>query len=253
MILGPFDKTEFFINVGQGFHSNDARGATQTIDSRSGDAVEPVTPLAAARGIDLGLRTALIPKVQLAASLFRLRSDSELIYVGDAGTTEPFGATERYGGELAIYARPIKNLLVDADLAYTQARFQQQQRDEEGNAIGRRVPQAVQGVAALGLTYDSPQGWEAALRVRYFGKRPLDESASIYSQPTTIVNIGGGYHFTKQLKVSAQINNLLDSKDHDIDYLYTSRLNGEPAEGVTDVHFHPIEPINARISLSYAY
>jgi len=253
LILGPFRKTEFFINVGQGFHSNDARGATQTFDPRSGDSVDPVTPLAAARGIDFGLRTALIPKVQVAASVFRLRSDSELVYVGDAGTTEPFGSTERYGGELAIYARPIKHLLLDADLAYTRARFQEQQLDEGGNAIGKHVPQAVQGVAALGLTYDSPAGWEAALRVRYFGKRPLNEGASVYSDATTIVNVGGGYNITKQLKLGAQITNLFDSKDHDIDYLYSSRLGGEPADGVEDVHFHPIEPINARITLSYTY
>ena len=253
LVLGPFEKTEFFVNVGQGFHSNDARGATQTFDPRSGDAVDPVTPLVAARGIDLGLRTALIPKVQVAASVFRLRSDSELVYVGDAGTTEPFGATERYGGELAIYARPIKYLLVDADLAYTRARFQERPLDEDGKVLGRHVPQAVQGVAALGVTYDSPQGWEAALRLRYFGKRPLNEDASIYSQPTTIVNVGAGYHFSKQLKLSGQITNLFDLKDHDIDYLYSSRLGGEPAEGVEDVHFHPIEPINARLTLSYAY
>lgn len=253
LIFGPFEKTEFFINVGHGFHSNDARGATQTFDPRSGDAVDPVTPLAPARGIDLGIRTALIPKVQVAASVFRLRSASELIYVGDAGTTEPFGATERYGGELAIYARPIKHLVVDADLAYTQARFQDQQMDEAGKAIGRHVPQAVQGVAALGVSYDSPQGWDAALRVRYFGKRPLNESATVYSQATSIVNVGAGYHLSKQLKVSGQITNLFNSKDHDIDYLYRSRLAGEDAEGLEDVHFHPIEPINVRITLRYAY
>ena len=253
LIFGPFAKSEFFVNFGQGFHSNDARGATQTVDPRSGDAVDPVTPLAAARGIDLGLRTALIPKVQVAASLFRLRSDSELVYVGDAGTTEPFGATERYGGELAVYARPIKHLLVDADIAYTQARFREQQLDEVGNALGRHVPQAVQGVAALGLTYDSPAGWEAGLRVRYFGKRPLNEDASTYSRATTIVNLGGSYQLSQQLKLGAQISNLFDSKDHDIDYLYTSRLSGEPAEGIEDLHFHPIEPINARVTLSYIY
>lgn len=253
LIFGPFDKTEFFINAGQGFHSNDARGATQTFDPRSGDAVQPVTPLVAARGIDLGLRTALIPKVQVAASVFRLRSDSELVYVGDAGTTEPFGATERYGGELAIYARPITHLLVDADIAYTQARFRDQQLDEDGNAIGKHVPQAVQGVAALGITYDIPLRWEASLRVRHFGRRALDEGASAYSRATTIVNVGAGYHISKRLKVTAQISNLFDSKDHDIDYLYTSRIDGEPAEGVEDIHFHPIEPFNARLTLSYSY
>ncbi len=253
LIFGPWAKTEFFINAGQGFHSNDARGATQTIDPRSGDAVDPVTPLAAARGIDLGMRTALIPNVQVAASVFRLRSDSELVYVGDAGTTEPFGATERYGGELAIYWKPIKHLVVDSDLAYTKARFREQQLDGDGNAIGKRVPQAVQGVAALGVTYTSPQGWDTALRVRYFGPRPLAEDNSVQSNSTTVVNIGAGYRINRRFRISGQINNLFDSKDHDIDYFYTSRLQGEPAAGVDDTHFHPIEPINGRITLSYSY
>lgn len=253
LIFGPWAQTEFFINAGQGFHSNDARGATQHIDPRSGDAVDPVTPLAAARGIDLGVRTAIIPKVQIAASLFRLRSDSELVYVGDAGTTEPFGAAERYGGELAVYWRPLRHLVVDSDIAYTQARFRDEQFDDNGNAIGKHVPQAIQGVAALGATYQDPRGWDLAFRFRYFGPRPLTEDASVRSKSTTVVNVGAGYHITRRLKISGQINNLLDSKDHDIDYFYTSRLQGEPAQGVDDIHFHPIEPINGRVTLSFEY
>ena len=253
LILGPWAKTELFINAGQGFHSNDARGATQSIDPRSGDAVDPVTPLAAARGIDLGVRTAIIPDVQLAASVFRLRSDSELVYVGDAGTTEPFGATERYGGELAVYWKPVKRLLIDGDLAYTRARFRAQQLDDEGVAIGKRVPQAVQGVAALGATYTSPQGWDAALRLRYFGPRPLNEDNSVRSNSTTVVNVGAGYRISRNFRISGQINNLFASKDHDIDYFYTSRLQGEAADGVDDIHFHPIEPLNGRLTLQYVW
>lgn len=87
LVVGPFAKTEFFFNAGQGFHSNDARGTTQTIDPRSGDAVSPVSPLVPAVGFDLGLRTVIVPDMQIAGSLFTLSSDSELVYVGDAGTT----------------------------------------------------------------------------------------------------------------------------------------------------------------------
>ena len=248
LIFGPFHKTEFFVNAGQGYHSNDVRGATETVDPQSGTPRSAVTPLVPAHGIDLGLRSALISHVQLAASVFRLTSASELVFNGDAGDTSPNRASIRYGGELAVYWRPLSHLVVDSDIAYTQARYQ-----DHDPVVGDHVPQAVQGVAALGVTYEGPQGWDASMRARYFGKRPLVEDASSYSKSTTVVNIGAGYHLTSRLKVSGQINNLFDSKDHDIDYLYTSRLQGEPPEGVTDTHFHVIEPINGRISLSFAY
>ena len=248
LILGPFYKTEFFVNAGQGYHSNDVRGATETVDPVSGDPRAAVTPLVPARGIDLGLRSALIPHVQLAASVFRLTSNSELVFNGDAGDTSPNRASIRYGGELAVYWRPIPHLVFDSDIAYTQARYQ-----DHDPIIGDHVPQAVQGVAAVGLTYTSPQGWDASFRARYFGKRPLLEDASVNSSSTTVVNIGAGYHLTRSLKISGQINNLFDSKDHDIDYFYTSRLRGEPTAGVDDIHFHVIEPINGRVTLSYTY
>ncbi|GAC1624938.1 MAG: TonB-dependent receptor [Nevskia sp.] len=248
LIFGPFHKTEFFINAGQGYHSNDVRGATEHIDPVSGDPRDPVTPLVPARGLDLGLRSALVPHVQLAASVFRLSSASELVYNGDAGDTSPNRASVRYGGELAVYYRPIPHLVIDSDIAYTRARYK-----DHDPVIGDHVPQAVQGVAALGLTYESPQGWDASLRARYFGKRPLIEDASVVSKATTVVNVGIGYRLTQKLKIAGQINNLFDSKDHDIDYYYSSRLQGEPADGVNDTHFHVIEPINGRVTLSYTY
>ena len=43
--------------------------------------------------------------------------------------------------------------------------------------------------------------------------------------------------------------NLFDRKASDIDYFYTSRLQGEPAAGIDDVHFHPVEPRRFRASL----
>src|SRR6185503_3210955 len=45
LALGPWDRTEYFINYGRGFHSNDARGTTITVDPSSGAAVDRVSPL----------------------------------------------------------------------------------------------------------------------------------------------------------------------------------------------------------------
>jgi outer membrane receptor protein involved in Fe transport len=257
LIFGPFKKTEFFLNAGQGYHSNDGRGTTEHRDPTTGDPAEPVTPLAPARGVDFGIRTALIPSVQITASVFRLSAASELVYSGDAGTTEPTGATVRYGGELAIYAKPIQHFVLDADFAYTSARYKDSVEidDTDGRqiAFGKYVPQAIQGVAALGLTYASPEGWDVSLRARYFGPRPLREDNGIRSNSTTVINIGAGYQLTKNWRVSGQITNLFNSRDHDIDYYYASRLQGETATGVNDIHFHPIEPINLRITINYTY
>lgn len=261
LVLGPFAKTELFFNAGQGFHSNDARGTVQTRDPRACDAdanpadpcaaVDPVSPLVPAVGFDLGLRTAIIPKVQLALSLFTLSSDSELVYVGDAGTTEASGGSRRVGGELGIYWKPVRGLVVDGDLAWTRARFRSAQLDDDGNRIGQRVPQAVEGVAAFGLGYQSLHGWDAGVRLRYFGPRALVEDNSARSNSTTVVNVGIGYQLTRNLKINGDVFNLFNSKDHDIDYFYESRLAGESAP-VADRHFHPIEPINGRISLRYS-
>lgn len=261
LVLGPFARTELFFNAGQGFHSNDARGTVQTRDPRACDAgadpadpcapVAPVSPLVPAVGFDLGLRTAIVPKLQLAFSLFTLSSDSELVYVGDAGTTEASGGSRRIGGELGLYWKPLRGLLIDGDLAWTRARFRDTRRDDDGQPIGQRVPQAVEGVAAFGLSYRSGQGWDAGLRLRYFGPRALTEDNRVRSRATTVVNLGLGYLLTPQLKITGDVLNLFDSRDHDIDYFYESRLAGESGP-VADRHFHPVEPVNGRITLRYS-
>lgn len=54
-----------------------------------------------------------------------------------------------------------------------------------------------------------------------------------------------GYEITDTWSVSAEVFNLLDRDDHEIDYFYESRLQDE-TEGVEDVHFHPVDPISVR-------
>jgi len=93
LVLGPWSETEFFVDVGKGFHSNDARGTTINVDPTDGvTPAERVDPLVDALGADLGVRTAIIPGLQLSASLWSLDLDSELLFVGDAGTTEAAAA-----------------------------------------------------------------------------------------------------------------------------------------------------------------
>jgi outer membrane receptor protein involved in Fe transport len=260
-VAGPFYKSEVFLNLGKGFHSNDGRGTTEieTYDPRTNTTTptDKVTPLVATRGADLGLRTYLIPHVQATASLFILDIDSELTFNGDEGDTSPSGPSRRVGTELSIYWRPLPHLVIDSDYAYTHARFRDVPEDES------RIGEAATSVFAFGATYESPLGWFTAARLRYFGPRPIDDdgSTTASSKSTKVVNLDGGYTFSKHFKAALQIINLLDSHDHDIDYYFPVRLTGpnvpaaqqDPAAGINTDVFHPIEPFNVRAVLTYNY
>ena len=110
---------EFFANFGLGFHSNDARGVTTTVDPKSGDPVSKVTPLVGTQGGEIGVRTQILPDAQVSLALWRLDLDSELLFTGDAGTTEPSRASRRQGIELSTRWQPIRWLLFDVDWAWS--------------------------------------------------------------------------------------------------------------------------------------
>jgi outer membrane receptor protein involved in Fe transport len=237
--LGPWANTEFYAAYGYGFHSNDARGSTISVDPSTRESAEKVDPLVRAKGAELGVRTQPIKGLQLAMSAWQLNLASELLFVGDAGTTEATRPSRRVGGELAAYYKPNNNLVVDVDLALTRARF----RDDalEGN----RIPGALERTASAGVSYDAPK-WFAAARLRYVGARPLIEDDSVRSRSSTLVNINAGYKVTPKMSLSLELLNLFNSKSNDIEYFYESRLRSE-VRPVADKHIHPSEPRSFRL------
>ena len=247
LVLGPWSKTEFFFNAGKGFHSNDARGTTIKVDPTDGvTPADRVDALVDATGMDVGLRTALVPNTQLSVSLWSLKLDSELVFVGDAGTTEASRASERRGVEASVIWNPLSWLIVDADLAWSRARF------SDYDPAGDRIPGAVENVASVGLAIDHPSGWFGGARFRHFGEAPLIEDNHVRSKPTTLVNLEAGYRFWERYKISAAVYNVFDSEDSDITYFYESQLANE-TEPVEDIHFHPVEPRTVRVTLSGSF
>lgn len=246
-ILGPWNKTEYFINFGQGFHSNDARGTTATVDPKTADPVDQVTPLVRTQGGELGLRTEIVPGLQSSLALWYLKFDSELVFVGDAGTTEAGRPSKRVGVEWSNRYAPTPWLLVDLDLAWTRARF------SDDDLAGNRIPNALQAVASGGVTVHNLGPWTVSVFGRYFGPRPLIEDNSVKSSSTTLFNAQATYNINKQLRVRFDVFNIFDKRADDITYYYTSRLRGEPAEGVNDIHFHPTENRSFRLGLLYNF
>ena len=247
VVLGPWQRTEFFLNWGRGFHSNDARGTTISVDPTDGvTPAERVTPLVRATGREIGVRSAVAPGLQLAASLWELQVASELLFIGDGGITEASRASRRRGLELSAYYTPGQAWIIDADLAFTRARFTDQ------DPVGSRIPNAVDHVASVGISYRGPKRWSGGARLRHLGPAALIEDNSVRSASTTLVNVEVGYRFTAMLKAEVTLLNAFNQKANDITYLYESQLAGESAP-VQDIHFHPVEPRTLRLQLAASF
>ena len=239
------EQWEVYGSAGQGFHSNDARGTTIRVDPSDGSSVDQVDPLVESFGYEVGLRSFWNERLNTSIAFWALDLDSELLFVGDAGNTEPSRESERKGVELTAYYRVTDNWTMDVEYAFTDASF------KDSAPEGNDVPGAIEQVWQVGISADYASGVFGSLRLRYFGERPLDESGDIKSDSSTVVNLRAGYRWDNWT-ARADVLNLLDSDDHDIDYYYASQLPGEVAP-VEDLHYHVLEPRTVRVSLSYQF
>jgi outer membrane receptor protein involved in Fe transport len=256
LIFGPWADTEVYLSGGLGYHSNDGRGSTEHVDPKSGAAVEPDDLLVRTYGAEIGTRTTYVPGLQSTLAFWWLHIGSELVFEGDTGSTVPSAPSQRYGVELANYYDPNAWVTLDADFSFSHASFTRTVDDEDTGLRGTDVPEAVRSVIATGLAVHQPgdHGIFGELRLRYFGPRSLTVDGSVESAATALLSARLGYTFNEHVSIAVEGFNLLDRKDHEIDYFYPSFVPGvDPApaagaapSGVSDVHFKPVEPISVR-------
>lgn len=252
-IFTPNKNAEVYLNWGRGFHSNDARGITGTVDPKTGlavdadgAAIERATPLVKATGKEAGLRlVGLVPGLQTTVAAWQLNLESELIFIGDAGSTEAGRPSRRHGIELANFYTPARDWIVDANLAWSHARF------TDNDPAGRFIPGSINRTASVGVSGESGP-WSGGVRLRYFGQRALVEDDSIRSPSSTLVNMKLGYKLAPNLKLTLEVLNLMDRQVSDIDYYYASQLPGEAAP-VADIHTHPGEMRTLRAGLAWRF
>lgn len=257
LIFGPWAKTDFYVQGGFGFHSNDGRGTTQHVEPISGENPYPNTPadpipaLIPTKGAEVGVRTLALPHLQSTLSLWYLHSASELQQSGDTGgTTASRQPSNRYGVEWANYYTPLEHLAFDFDLANSRAYFTEIDPDDAapGSPGGTHVPEAVGWVVSSGITLHDYKGWTSSLRLRAFGPRDLTSDGIYRSNTTLLLNAEIRYQINSKWRVAAEFFNLLNNRDHDIDYAYESRVT-PTADAVFSNVFHPVEPFQARFSI----
>lgn len=239
------DNNEFYASIGEGFHSNDARGTTLRLDPIDGTPVPQADPLVSTLGSEIGWRVFFNNQINATLALWQLEIDSELLFVGDTGSTEDTGVgSERHGVELTTYYQLNDTIGLDFEYSWTDAAFKMAMAGNDA------IPGALEHVISAGINFQPNDEFFAHLRLRSFDDFPLDGGQR--ADGSTLINLRLGYEITRNLSVSLDLLNLTDSDDHDIEYFYESQLAGE-AMPIEDRHFHVFEPRSLRVYLDYRF
>jgi outer membrane receptor protein involved in Fe transport len=239
------ENLELYSNYGRGFHSNDVRAAVNSIDPVTGDPTEKQDVLVQGEGGEIGFRFDTLTGFNIAFAYFELATDSELVFVGDAGTTEPSDPTRRSGVEINSFWQITEELVFDFTAAKTTGHF----RGLPSNADS--ITDAHEEVAGAGLTYVGNNGLTASVRIRHFGDAALSGDESILKDSSTLVNLGVSYS-SSSWELGVDVLNIFDATDDDIAYFFESRLPNESA-GIEDIHFHPSNPRSVRALLKMRF
>ena len=177
LALGPWARTELFANFGEGYHSNDARSAVTSGSS----------PLARAKSYEVGIRSKPFgPEgIELIATAWQLDLQQELIFVGDAGTTEIRGPSRRRGVEIAARGQIYGPLYINGSVTYTKAEFRN----------GDAIPLAPEVTAYGALLLQWPEGLRSQLQATYLGVRPLTKTAASKLPPGSTSIFPNGMSF----------------------------------------------------------
>ncbi len=250
LILGPFAETELYFSAGRGFHSDDVRGVFGTVPLEGVPGTAGKTPLLApSNGLEFGVRSNIVPKLATQLAIFQQDFNSELAYDADAGQDSASAPSRRQGVELSAEYRPLRWIELNTDLAWSKARYR-----GDLAAFGFSDPyiaNAPKFIGSFGVLVDNLGPWFGGLQWRKLGPYPINDGNRFPEDPGySEFNLDAGYKINAHLKVQLSVYNLFNTKANSSAYYYTSRLPGEPPEGVTGYQFHPLEPISGVLKVT---
>ena len=241
--FGPFSGTEFYVNGGLGFHSNDARGTTITRDPSTGEAVDPVTPLVRAKGAEVGVRTVALPHLQTSLTLWTLSLASELVFSAMPGRPKPSRPSHRYGVEFANYYTPA----AVADL-------RRRRRVVEARISPTRIRSATYIPGSVATVISG--GVDARQRAQHLRQRSTALFRSAARSSKTTRSVEGdepastwrrGYRFGEEREARGRRVQSVRRRRTATSTTTTRRgCRASRLDGVDDIHLHPTLPRTAR-------
>ena len=249
LVFTPTESTEIYLSAGRGFHSDDLRGVTQAAATG-----QPGAPLIARqKGEEFGVRQQLAQgKVAITLALFNLDAESETTYDPDAGEDGAGPASRRYGFEVNLTYQALKWLEFYASYSGDHARFTTDFDDGTGR-IGRHLPNAPVATGSFNVYVKNLGPWGGGLEYRYLGTEPLSPDNEIRSGGYGEWNADVRFAFATNWSAGLGVYNILNRHANAAEFWYVDRLPGEPADGVPDLHAHPLEPLAVRLTLSRTF
>jgi len=249
LILTPAETTELYLSWGRGFHSDDLRGVTQA--AATGQSGAPL--IARQKGEELGVRQQLAGgKVAVTLAVFSLDAESETTYDPDAGEDGAGPASRRYGFEVNLTYQALRWLELYASYSGNHARFTTDFDDGTGH-VGRYLPNAPFATGSFNIYVKNLGAWSGGLEYRYLGREPLSADNEIQSGGYGELNADVKYAFATDWSAGLGVYNILNRHSNAAEFWYIDRLPGEPADGVPDLHVHPLEPLAVRLTLSKTF
>ena len=255
IVFGPWAKTELYVSAGRGFHSDDVRGVFETVPLEGIQNLAVKTPfLAPATGEEVGLRTDIVPKVQVQVAVFQEDFSSELAYDQDQGEDQASAPSRRQGVEFSAEYRPISWIELNTDLAFSKARYNASPAELAAFGLGGDfIANAPSFIGSFGVLVDNLGPWFGGLQWRDLGPYPvLDGQQYPQDKGYSEVNLDAGYKVNARLKIQVGVYNLLNERANAAAYYYTSRLVPTGPE-VTGLQVHPLEPISARLTVTATF
>jgi len=269
LVLSPASNVDLYLNMGTGFHSNDARDVIiaertrEIIHARKKQGVETadiqqellarnldptygdIKTLPRASGAELGTRFSIGKNVLISLAGWYLHMEEELVFVGDEGSTEISGETRRAGFDAEIRLQLAHWIWADLDMNLADGRYINEPVD------ANYIPLAPRFTSQGGINIKHPAGFEGAFRYRYLADRPANEDNSVVALGHFLNNIILAYYF-RGFRVFSQVENIFNITWNEAQFDTESRLFDEPVP-VSELHFTPGNPFNIQVGISYEF
>jgi len=205
------NSTQFYLNLGKGFHSNDTRVCVIENGRRA---------LPPAYSIDLGTIVKPAKNLLVQAALWYLWLNQEFVYSGDGASVEPSGKTQRTGFYFSARYEPVKSFYIDMDVNYAHGRFLDNMKGQN------YIPLSPVWSSTGGITCKNKSGINGSLRYRWLGNRPANEDYTLTANGYFVNDFVLNYTKNKY-ELGLNINNIFNVKWKETQFDTVSRLKNE--------------------------